>query len=192
MVQTRSATTQNTVLVAVFAAIIAALGIVPPITVGVTPVPITLQTLGVMLAGALLGAWRGMLSALVVVVLAVAGLPILAGGRGGFGVFLGPTGGYLVGWIFGAFVVGLLVQRWAIRQDNVVVRHFCVGAATIIGGIVVVYAFGIPWTSVSTGLSLGTSFTGSLVFVPGDLLKAVVATLVAVRVHAGYSRLLDA
>ncbi|GAA0731415.1 biotin transporter BioY [Dactylosporangium roseum] len=192
MVQTRSATTQNTVLVAVFAAIIAALGIVPPITVGVTPVPITLQTLGVMLAGALLGAWRGMLSALVVVVLAVAGLPILAGGRGGFGVFLGPTGGYLVGWIFGAFVVGLLVQRWAIRQDNVVVRHLCVGAATIIGGIGVVYAFGIPWTSVSTGLSLGTSFTGSLVFVPGDLLKAVVATLVAVRVHAGYSRLLDA
>ncbi|GIF06980.1 biotin transporter BioY [Actinoplanes siamensis] len=192
MVQTRSATTQNTVLVAVFAAVIAALGIVPPITVGVTPVPITLQTLGVMLAGALLGAWRGMLSALIVVVLALAGLPILAGGRGGFGVFLGPTGGYLLGWIFGAFVVGLLVQRWAIRQDNVVVRHLCVGAAAIIGGIGVVYAFGIPWTSVSTGLSLGTSFTGSLVFVPGDLLKAVVATLIAVRVHSGYSRLLDA
>ncbi|MFI9639087.1 biotin transporter BioY [Micromonospora sp. NPDC051925] len=192
MAATRSASTQNTVLVAVFAAIIAALGIVPPITVGVLPVPITLQTLGVMLAGALLGAWRGMLSALVFVVLAVAGLPILAGGRGGFGVFLGPTGGYLVGFIFGAFVVGLLVQRWAIKRENIVLRHLCVGASTIVGGIGVVYAFGIPWTSLSAGLSLGTSLSGSLVFLPGDLLKATVATLVAVRIHGSYSRLLDA
>lgn len=191
MAANRSATTQNTVLVAVFAAFIAALGIVPPITIGIIPVPITLQTLGVMLAGALLGAGRGMLSALVVVVLAVAGLPILAGGRGGFGVLLGPSGGYLIGWIPGAFVVGLLVRHWAIKQNNVTLRYLCVGASTIVGGIGVIYAFGIPWTSVSTGLSLGTSFVGSLAFMPGDLLKAIVVTLVAVRIHGSYRRLLD-
>ncbi|MFC6258113.1 biotin transporter BioY, partial [Kocuria oceani] len=78
-------TTQNTVLVAVFAALIAALGLVPPITVGIVPVPITLQTLGVMLAGALLGPVRGMLSVVVLEVLVLAGLPLLAGGRGGLG-----------------------------------------------------------------------------------------------------------
>jgi len=188
----RTATTHNTVLIAVFAAFIAALGIVPPITIGVIPVPITLQTLGVMLAGALLGAKRGMLSALIVVGLAAAGLPILSGGRGGFGVLTGPSGGYLVGWIFGAFVIGLLVQRWAIRQSSPALRYLCVGASTIIGGIGVIYAFGIPWTSVSTGLSLRTSFVGSLTFIPGDLIKAVVATLIAVRIHGSYRRLLDA
>ena len=83
--------TRNTVYVAVFAAMIAAMGLVPPITLGVIPVPITLQTLGVMLAGAMLGPWRGSLASLVVIVLSVAGLPLLAGGRGGLGVLLGPN-----------------------------------------------------------------------------------------------------
>ena len=79
-----STATENTVLVAVFAALIAALGLVPPITIGILPVPITLQTLGVMLAGALLGPVRGMLSVVVLEVLVLAGLPLLAGGRAGW------------------------------------------------------------------------------------------------------------
>ncbi|MEF3120558.1 biotin transporter BioY [Kocuria flava] len=183
-------TTQNTVLVAVFAALIAALGLVPPITVGIVPVPITLQTLGVMLAGALLGPWRGMLSVVVLQVLVLAGLPLLAGGRGGLGVFLGPTGGYLVGWIPAALVIGLIVQHWALRRTGSTARFLAMLLSTVLGGIVVIYAFGVPWTSVVTGLPLSTSALGSLVFVPGDLLKAVVASLVAVSVHRSYRRLL--
>ena len=185
-----SQTTQNTVLVAVFAALIAALGLVPPITVGIIPVPITLQTLGVMLAGALLGPVRGMLSVVVLHALVLAGLPLLAGGRGGLGVFLGPTGGYLVGWIPAALVIGALVQYWAIRRTGRAARFAAVLLSVVVGGIAVIYAFGIPWTAVVTGLPLSTSALGALVFVPGDLLKAVVATLAAINVHRSYRRLL--
>lgn len=183
-------TTQNTVLVAVFAALIAALGLVPPITVGVIPVPITLQTLGVMLAGALLGPVRGMLSVVVLEVLVFAGLPLLAGGRGGFGVVLGPTGGYLIGWIPGALVIGFLVKYWAVRKRRQAARFAAVLVSTVVGGIGVIYAFGVPWTSVVTGLPLSTSLLGSLVFIPGDIVKAVVASAVAINVHRSYRRLL--
>ena len=185
-----SQTTQNTVLVAVFAALIAALGLVPPITVGIIPVPITLQTLGVMLAGALLGPVRGMLSVVVLHALVLAGLPLLAGGRGGLGVFLGPTGGYLGGWIPAALVIGALVQYWALKRTGRTGRFLAVLLSVVLGGIVVIYAFGVPWTAVVTGLPLSTSALGALVFVPGDLLKAVVATLASINVHRSYRRLL--
>ena len=186
----RGSSTRNTVLIATFAALIAAMGLVPPISIGIIPVPITLQTLGVMLAGALLGPVRGMLSALIVVVLSLCGLPILAGGRGGLGVLVGPTGGYLVGWIPGALVVGLIVTFWAIRRRNTVIRYVAVALAAMVGGILVIYAVGVPWTSVVTGLPLGTSALGSLVFVPGDVIKAVITALVAVTMHRSYRSLL--
>lgn len=182
--------TRNTVYVAVFAAMIAAMGLVPPITLGVIPVPITLQTLGVMLAGAMLGPWRGSLASLVVIVLSVAGLPLLAGGRGGLGVLLGPTGGYLVGWFFGSLVIGALFKYWVIRMQSKLLQLVSGLVATILGGIVVIYLFGVPWTAVVTGLDLKTSLVGSLAFLPGDLLKAVVATLVALTVHRNYRGLL--
>ncbi|MER8024940.1 biotin transporter BioY [Glutamicibacter protophormiae] len=182
--------TRNTVYVAVFAAMIAAMGLVPPITLGVIPVPITLQTLGVMLAGALLGPWRGALASLIVVVLSVAGLPLLAGGRGGLGVLLGPTGGYLVGWFFGSLVIGALFKYWVIRLQSKPLQLVAGLVSTILGGIVVIYLFGVPWTAVVTGLDLKTSLVGSFAFLPGDLLKAVVATLVALTVHRSYRGLL--
>lgn len=182
--------TRNTVYVAVFAAMIAAMGLVPPITLGVIPVPITLQTLGVMLAGTMLGPWRGSLASLVVIVLSVAGLPLLAGGRGGLGVLLGPTGGYLVGWFFGSLVIGALFKYWVIRMQSKLLQLVSGLVATILGGIVVIYLFGVPWTAVVTGLDLKTSLVGSLAFLPGDLLKAVVATLVALTVHRSYRGLL--
>ena len=186
----RTSGTRNTVLIAIFAALIAAMGLVPPITIGIVPVPITLQTLGVMLAGALLGPVRGMLSALIVVVLSLAGLPILAGGRGGLGVLVGPTGGYLVGWIPGAFVVGLLTTYWAIRLGPIALRWIAVALSAVVGGIGVIYLVGVPWTSVVTSLPLTTSALGSLVFIPGDLIKAVLTSLVAVSVHRSYRGLL--
>src|SRR5450631_4516559 len=89
-------------LVASFAALIAVLGLPAGITVFGNAVPITLQTLGVMLAGSILGWKRGSLSVIVLLVLVGAGLPLLSGGRGGLAVFFGPSAGYLFGWVFGA------------------------------------------------------------------------------------------
>lgn len=182
--------TKNTVYIAVFAAMIAAMGLIPPITLGVIPVPITLQTLGVMLAGALLGPWRGAMSSLVVVVLALAGLPLLAGGRGGLGVLLGPTGGYLLGWILGSLIIGALFKYWVLRITGQTARFFAGLLSVIAGGIGGIYLCGIPWTAAVTGLDLGTSLLGSAAFLPGDLCKAVVTTLVALTVHRSYRGLM--
>lgn len=167
--------------VAMFAALIAALGMVGsiPMPVGV---PITLQTLGVMLAGALLGPWRGPLSVLVLLVLAAAGLPVLAGGRGGLGVFAGPTAGYLIGFVLGALVIGLIVDRFR-RIPNAGQMFLACG----VGGIVVIYLVGIPVQAAVMGTPLRETIVGSMIaFLPGDLIKAVLAAVVTVGVFRAY------
>src|SRR5690606_39162700 len=91
---------RDLVLAALFAAIIVALGLLPPIMLGFIPVPITAQSMGVMLAGVILGARRGTIAVLLVLLLAAIGLPVLSGGRGGLAVFAAPTTGFLIGWVF--------------------------------------------------------------------------------------------
>ena len=100
-------TARDTVLIALFAALTAALGLLPPIPVPLVPVPVTAQTLGVMLAGCLIGPRRASLSILLLLVLVAIGLPLLSGGRGGLSVFVGPSVGFLIGWVFGAGAIGL-------------------------------------------------------------------------------------
>ncbi len=96
-------TTRDLVLISLFSAIIIALGLLPPITIGFIPVPITAQSLGVMLAGVVLGAKRGTLAVLLTILIAAIGLPVLSGGRGGLSIFTTPTTGFLIGWIAAAF-----------------------------------------------------------------------------------------
>ncbi|MBE1878468.1 biotin transporter BioY [Myceligenerans pegani] len=168
--------------VGVFAGITAALGLPGGFTV-LGGVPITAQTLGVMLAGAILGPRLGALSMTVFMGLVAAGLPLLAGGRGGAAVFVGPSGGYAIGWIAGAFVIGAIVHAGGRKP---VWWRTLLGM--LVGGIVVVYAFGIPVQSAVTHLPLGQTVLASLVFVPGDLVKAVVAVLVVGTLVRAYPR----
>jgi biotin transport system substrate-specific component len=168
-------------LVATFAAFIAVLGLPGQLTPFGQAVPITAQTLGVMLAGSLLGSRRGGLAALVFLVLVAAGLPLLAGGRGGLGVFTGPSAGFALGFAPGAWAVGRLVEQWPGRF-----AFAWVLLAHVVGGVLVVYALGIPVQARVTGLPLDVVLTKSWVFVPGDLVKAVLATLVARAVARGY------
>lgn len=179
---TRTLDATDLARVAVFAALIVVLGLPGsfPVFGGV---PITAQTLGVMLAGAVLGPWLGALSVTVVLALTAAGLPLLAGGRGGIGVFLGPSAGYALGWILGAIVVGLLVHAGGRRP--VVWRT---ALAMVAGGVVAIYAIGIPAQSAVTRLPLGETALTSLVFVPGDLLKAALATAVVAALVRAYPR----
>ncbi|MDR2255902.1 MAG: biotin transporter BioY [Arthrobacter sp.] len=168
--------------VATFAAVVAALGL-PGSFMVFGGVPITAQTLGVMLAGAILGPWLGALSMLVFLALVAMGLPLLAGGRGGLGVFVGPTAGYLVGWMVGAFVIGAIVY-WGRRRPT----WWRTALACVVGGILVIYAFGIPVQSAVTHLPLGKTIVASLVFLPGDLLKATVAVLIVSALVKAYPR----
>ena len=186
----RSNPTLDLVLVAMFAALTAVMGLIPPITVGILPVPITLQTLAVMLAGALLGPWRGALSQVLLIALVAAGLPLLACGRGGMGALLGPTGGYIFGWVLGALVIGLITVTFYDRARTAWINAVILFAACIVGGVLVVYLMGSGWLSMTTGMDIGTALKGNVVFIPGDTAKAVIATAVALLVHRSYRGLL--
>jgi len=178
--------TRDIVLVALFAAIIVVLGLLPPITLGFIPVPITAQTLGVMLAGCILGAKRGAAAVLLVLLLVAIGLPVLSGGRGGLAVFAGPGAGYLVGFVPGAYVCGLITER-LVREDQAELSQFLSFlVAAVVGGIAVVYLFGIPWLAYMSGKAFFETTAASLVFLPGDLIKAFVAMLAGRAVLAGY------
>jgi biotin transport system substrate-specific component len=180
--RTRSLDATDLARVAVFAAIIAVLGLPGGFTL-FGSVPVTAQTLGVMLAGAILGPWLGALSVTVVLTLVAVGLPLLAGGRGGVAVFVGPSAGYLVGWVVGAIVIGLIVHAGG--RKPVIWRTF---AGVVTGGILVVYAVGIPVQSLLTRLPLAETALTSLVFLPGDLVKAVLATAIVATLVRAYPR----
>ncbi|OFR88177.1 hypothetical protein HMPREF2863_00955 [Micrococcus sp. HMSC067E09] len=176
--------------IAVMTALIAVLGVMPGIPVPGIAVPITLQTLGVMLAGLVLGPWAGAASVLLLHALVAMGLPLLAGGKGGLGVFAGPTVGYLIGWVFGAFVVGLVFRALRGRTDRTGRLALAAAVACVLGGIVVIYAFGIPGVSLITGVPLDAAALGNVAFLPGDALKAALATLLVVGLAKAYPRAL--
>ncbi|MYL35125.1 biotin transporter BioY [Pontibacillus yanchengensis] len=157
-----------------FAAIVGALGLLPPLITPFTPVPITAQTLGVMLAGSLLGAKKGGLSLLVFVLLVMVGAPLLSGGRGGLGVLFGVSGGYILSWPIGAFVIGYLVERFWSRMN---IGLFIL--ANLIGGVIVVYAMGVTYLSIITDTTWGQAAWSALIYIPGDLVKVVVASVIA-------------
>ncbi len=176
---------KNIAYIALFAALIVVLGLIPKIDL-MAGVPITAQSLGVMLCGSVLGAKRGALAVILFLVLVAVGLPVLAGGRGGIALFTGPSAGFLFGFPVAAFVTGLIVQRW---QANLGMVTF---AAAIFGGIVVLYAIGIPvlaaqlsvetttkmFASLPTHAALPLPLGLSLLYLPGDLIKAAMAALV--------------
>ncbi len=179
-------TSRDLALIATFAGIVAALGIVPAFTPPGFSVPITAQSLGVMLAGAVLGARRGALSLVLLLVLVAVGLPLLAGGRGGLGVFAGPSVGFLLGYPVAAGVIGWLTERGGPTYR----LHWGI-VANLVGGVVVLYVLGIAGMAAVLGISLPAAALACWIFIPGDLVKVVVAAVVARGVHAAYPGLLN-
>jgi biotin transport system substrate-specific component len=135
-----------------------------------TPVPITGQTFGVLLIGASLGAWRGMASLLLYLLLGAFGLPFYAGGSHGWEVVVGPTGGYLVGFIVAALAVGWMAERgWDRKVPS------ALGAMLV--GTVIIYLFGLPWLSRALHAGVGRTLEAGLYpFVIGDTLKLLLAS----------------
>ncbi len=185
-VKRRRMSARDLALVASFTALIVVLGIPGAIDPVGSGVPITLQSLGVMLAGALLGARRGAAAVALMVALCAAGLPVLAGGRGGLGVFAGPTAGFVLGYIVAAAVIGYLTAR---RGDHPVLMT---SFAVVFGGIVVLHAIGILGMMWRAQLTLPQALAADLIFVPGDLVKAVVAVTVTLAVQRAFPDLLPA
>ena len=169
-------------LIALFAALLAVLGLIPKIDLPLG-VPITVQTLGVMLAGCMLGAKRG-LQALMLFLFAVAlGLPLLSGGRGGLGVFFAPSSGYLIGWPLGALATGALMAVLPAHTP----RAAAISAffASALGGLLVVHVCGVVGLVCLANLSVSQAVLGTLVFVPGDLIKSGLCAVVVHTVARG-------
>jgi len=182
-------TSRDLALIAVFAALIAVLGLPGSISLPISSVPITAQTLGVMLAGSILGGRRGALAVIVLLLLVAAGLPLLAPSKfrpqGGLGVFTSLTWGYLIGWVPGAWVIGRLVEMRPTRAVGPTLLTW-IATANAIGGMAVVYLFGVLGFWVMSGKSFATALAPLVTFLPGDLLKVAVSTVVTAAVIRGY------
>lgn len=134
-----------------------------------TPVPITGQTLAVVLVGASLGVIRGTASLALYVGAGIVGAPVYADGAHGWGAVTGATGGYLLGFVLAAALIGVLAER---RWD----RHFPSAVAAMLTGNVVIYLVGLPWLAISLGTSLERTLElGLYPFVAGDVLKLYLA-----------------
>lgn len=166
---------RNVTFIALMAALTAVLGLIPAINL-IPGVPIALQVMGVMLCGLVLGSARGALAVMLFLVLAAIGLPILTGYRGGLGPFSGPTAGFLYGYIAAAFVTGLVFERWK--------GSLTVGAivAALIGGILVLYPIGTVWLAMYLGKPIAVMAKSMLVFIPVDIVKAVIAALITAQI----------
>ena len=160
----------------IFAALFAALtAAVAPfkIPLGFTPVPITLQTLVVLLAGAMLGSYYGALSMILYIVVGALGLPVFAGGGSGIGALLGPTGGYLFSYFIAAFVIGKMLEKKKKPKflDYVV--------PMVVGTIIIYFLGGLQGMFV-TGLALKAIIIGwVLPFIIGDTIKLLAAAYIS-------------
>ncbi|MHA7262326.1 biotin transporter BioY [Arthrobacter sp. TMN-37] len=175
-------------LIAVFAALIAALAIVPGIPVGALGVPITLQTLGVMLAGVVLGPARGGAAVGLYVLAGLAGLPIFSGFRGGPGVLAGPSAGYLLAFPLAAVLAGFLAVLLLRRT-----RRFRVGAlflACFTASLLLIHPLGIAGLVVNGGLGVRDAIAVDAAFLPGDVLKNLLAAGIAAAVHRAFPAML--
>ncbi len=153
------------------------------IMVPIPPVPITLQTLFLYLAGALLGGRLALLSQVVYLLLGIIGLPVFAGGKAGFGVLFGPTGGYLIGFVAAAYVVG----KW---NEMVKRPSFLTVLLSMIAGTIPIYVLGVLQLSLVAKLDLVKAVSvGMLPFLIGDGVKIVIAALLAGRL-SGYLRII--
>ncbi|MFC1556423.1 biotin transporter BioY [candidate division KSB1 bacterium] len=162
------------------------------IRIPIPPVPITLQTLFVFLAGGLFGARVGILSQVVYLCVGFLGLPVFSGG-GGIGYLLQPQAGYLLGMPAAAYIIGRLSRRIRTRTDNLkrskryIFLHYSMIYSV---GSLVIYLFGIAYLSFYAAIIVGYEFDiidiiwiGCIIFIPTDLVKIIIASYISVRMN---------
>ncbi len=168
---------RNIVLITLFAALIAVLGLVPKITLA-TGVPITAQSMGIMLCGTVLGAKRGFQAVLLFVFLTAVGLPLLAGGRGGLGIFASPSMGFVIGFPIAAYAIGWVMEK---TKTMAILPSAVIAAA--IGGILVLYIPGILGMAVMLDKTVIGAATLMTPFLPGDVIKVVLTAVITAGIY---------
>jgi biotin transport system substrate-specific component len=169
----------------VYASLMAAMTAVGAyIHIPIGPVPIVLQNLFVLLAGLVLGSRWALISMGIYLIVGAAGIPVFAGGKGGIAHFFGPTGGYLLGFALAAFTSGWIAEHSKGRLSMEVVA--------VITGSLCIYALGIPWLKMVTGMSWTKTFlAGMIPFIPGDAIKAATALALARAVRPVLNRQME-
>lgn len=146
------------------------------IPIPISPIPITLALFALFLAGIILGKWKGVISAVLYLLLGMVGLPVFTGFTGGVQKLAGPTGGYLVGYIFLVFFIGLFVEKF----PGKILMYFVGG----ILGIVACYAFGTVWFVIQYKVGFLEALTMCVFpYIPLDLVKLVCAVIVGSQVR---------
>ena len=155
------------------------------IHIPIGPVPIVLATLFVLLSGLLLGSRWGLASIALYLLVGAIGMPVFAGGKGGFAHFFGPTGGYLFGYALSAWVTGFVSERS---------RGFLVlEILAVLAGSLAIYGLGVPWLKLVTNMSWTKTFmAGMIPFLVGDAVKASAALMLARATRPVLNRQLQA
>ncbi|KRF06311.1 transcriptional regulator [Arthrobacter sp. Soil782] len=174
-------------LIAVFAAVVAASAILPAIPVGQVGVPITLQTLAIMVTGIVLGPWRAGAALSLYVAVALAGLPIFSQFRGGIGVLFGPSAGYIIAFPIAAFVVGFLARIVFRRFSRY--RFLALFVACTVTSLLITHPLGIIGMMINAKLDLAAAIAADVVFLPGDVLKNLAAAAIGLSVLKAFPRL---
>ena len=171
---------QDLCIIAIFAAIIAVMAqIIIPMPLGV---PMTLQTLAIMLAGVMLGAKKALISTVLYVLLGAIGAPVFAGFAGGFGIVLGPTGGFIMSFPILALAVGIGTEKSTKKAGTAASALWLWGG--IVTGVLLNYLCGVIYFSIYTSNDLISSFVACvLFFIPTDILKIAIAGLLGVKVR---------
>ena len=183
-----SSPARDLALVAAFAALISASAYVGAVPIGSAGVPITLQTLTVMLAGCVLGPVRGFSAVALYLALGAVGLPVFAEHSSGIGVFSGPSGGYLVSFPLAAALAGFLVKYVARDRRT---RAIVVFACSITASILVIHVLGILGMQLYFDVSLREAATYDMPFWIGDLVKTSLVAMIAAEVHRAFPQLLQ-
>ncbi len=165
--------TRSMVFTALFAALIC---VAAPFSIQVGPIPITLATFAVYLTGTVLGTKRGAVAVILYILLGAVGLPVFSNFNGGFGALLGPTGGYIIGYIPLVIITGVFAEMKSDKIPRAVL--------TVIGMILAtaaLYTFGTAWFMILTKKDLASSLTlCALPFIPGDGIKIACTAAIAV------------
>lgn len=179
---------RDVALVATFAAFLAVCALLPAIVLPGFAVPITLQTLGVMAAGTVLGTRRGFLAVVLYLAAGFVGLPVFAQGAAGVGVLGGPSAGYLMAFPFAAALAGWLTGKFARPGSPTQIPR--IFAAAIISSLLIIHPIGITVMGWRLGMSAGEAIVTGAAFLPGDIIKNLVVAGLAAALFRAFPALL--
>lgn len=188
-------TVRNMVFIAVMAALIC---IAAPFSVPIGPIPISLATFAIYLAGGILGTKKGTVAVVVYILLGAVGLPIFSGGEGGLQKLFGVTGGYIIGYIPCVLITGLFVDLFFRKKSTIknkflnwLSRAWAVPVGMLLG-TVVLYAFGTAWFIIARGVTFEVAMAGCVYpFIPGDLIKIACATVLTIALRDRLSKIMS-